>query len=75
MLHGKSFVRFVLAAALCSAGCTQNAQPVVLRSLEATGEFSSLCLGTKNDVATIPFWEPRNLGDCPDTGKIGRAHV
>jgi hypothetical protein len=60
-------VRFALAAALCSAGCTQNAQPVVLRSLEASGNFSSLCMGTRNPTATIPSYEPRNVQDCPDT--------
>ncbi|HVW25966.1 MAG TPA: hypothetical protein VHC69_11400 [Polyangiaceae bacterium] len=68
MLREKSFVRFALAAALCSAGCTQTTQPVVLRSLEASGRFSSLCLGSRDDTtSTYPLWEPRNLQDCPDT--------
>ncbi|HEX4335677.1 MAG TPA: hypothetical protein VH062_07155 [Polyangiaceae bacterium] len=70
MLREKSFALLVVASALFSAGCTTSAQPVVLRSLEASGKFSSLCLGTKNPLAIIPTFEPRNIDQCPDTSTV-----
>jgi hypothetical protein len=61
----------VAASALALAtACTQNAQPVTLRSLEANGRFSFLCLGTRDPDAAIPIYEPRSVDDCPDTSLI-----
>jgi hypothetical protein len=60
------FALLALASALFSAGCTQNAQPVTLRSLESSGRFSFLCLGTKDQTAPVPDWAPRDIDDCPD---------
>src|SRR5690349_17754615 len=54
------------ALAFASA-CTQSTQPVTLRSLEANGRFSFLCLGTRDPTAVPAEYEPRSVEDCPDT--------
>lgn len=60
------FALLALSSALLSAGCTSNAQPVTLRSLESSGRFSVLCLGTKDPSVEYPEYAPRDIDQCPD---------
>jgi hypothetical protein len=64
------FALLAVAGALFSAGCTQNAQPVTLRSLEASGRFSFLCLGTKDPTVVDARYAPRDMDDCPDQSLV-----
>jgi hypothetical protein len=56
---GRAFAStFGALTLVVAAGCTQQAQTVTLRSLEASGTFSFVCLGAENGA--------RNIDDCPD---------
>jgi len=59
---GRAFAAtFGALTLVVAAGCTQQAQTVTLRSLEASGTFSFVCLGADNGA--------RNIDDCPDTSQ------
>src|SRR5260221_3804098 len=56
--------------AVTQAGCNQTSQAVTLRSLESSGRFSFLCVGTRNPTAPLPEYGPRDLDDCPDQSPV-----
>src|SRR5689334_8475784 len=62
-------VSVAVSALAFASACTQNTQPVTLRSLEANGRFSVLCLASRNPTAVLPGYEPRSVEDCPDTSR------